>query len=452
MKIRVAGAGAGKTSNMAEIVIGSYGTINDNQNIYCLAFTNNAVEHIRKKLILHYGKLPNNIIVTTIHSFLYQELIHPYFYLLYGKHYKSISSIPMPFDGRQKAIKIKYLDNRKILHVEAIPQKGMWVTFKKSNDAKQEKKNRAVILRVFSSYCAKIFIDEAQDITKEMEHIITSFSDYGIDISLFGDPKQDLRGRGCFRELINNNSDSVTYINSCYRCPKLHLQLANSIVGAKEKQVSELNDGSIVLKFESDISIREILNEAYDLRYIYHKNSRVETHLEDLKDVRFENLRNELLIVLNDLNENEFENTINSYNYAHKMLYLIDKGMREQEVMKILANNIGRMSRSDYRNIIMQLKHREGQERFLPVVHSIESIKGLEGENCLFILTSDLAPYLFKEKTDDNKVKNALYVALTRSLRDLTIFITTEVEEKYSKEKIKRFFQKMRDNYMGELT
>ncbi len=72
------------------------------------------------------------------------------------------------------------------------------------------------------------------------------------------------------------------------------------------------------------------------------------------------------------------------------------------------------------------------------MVNSIESIKGREGNNCLFILTGDLAKYLFGKKKTDNKTKNKLYVALTRSLENLTILITTEVEEKYGRDEINK--------------
>ena len=74
-------------------------------------------------------------------------------------------------------------------------------------------------------------------------------------------------------------------------------------------------------------------------------------------------------------------------------------------------------------------------------VSSIDSIKGQEGENCLFILTVDLAAYLFGDKIEDNKVKNLLYVALTRSLDKLTVYITEDVEKKYDKDKIHNFFE-----------
>ena len=67
-------------------------------------------------------------------------------------------------------------------------------------------------------------------------------------------------------------------------------------------------------------------------------------------------------------------------------------------------------------------------------VKSIEKAKGLEDENCLFILTTDLVPYLTGERKDDNKTKHLLYVALTRSLDNLTILVTKDAEEKYGRE------------------
>ena len=75
------------------------------------------------------------------------------------------------------------------------------------------------------------------------------------------------------------------------------------------------------------------------------------------------------------------------------------------------------------------------------VVSSIEEKKGLEAERCLFILTTELAPYLFGEKTEDNKTRHLCYVALTRSLDNLTILITKEVEEKYTRAKVQEFLE-----------
>ena len=75
------------------------------------------------------------------------------------------------------------------------------------------------------------------------------------------------------------------------------------------------------------------------------------------------------------------------------------------------------------------------------LVKSIDYIKGMEGEKCLFILTNDLAAHLFNDNTETNKTKNKLYVALTRSLNELSIYILKEVEDKYTKKRILDFFE-----------
>lgn len=55
MKISVAGAGAGKTTEMASKIFADYTTIEAYQNIYCLAFTNAAVSRIKEKLLEYYA-------------------------------------------------------------------------------------------------------------------------------------------------------------------------------------------------------------------------------------------------------------------------------------------------------------------------------------------------------------------------------------------------------------
>ena len=50
---------------------------------------------------------------------------------------------------------------------------------------------------------------------------------------------------------------------------------------------------------------------------------------------------------------------------------------------------------------------------------------------------------LFLDKTAENKIKNALYVALTRSKEKLVILICKEVEKVYDQSSIKDFFTKI---------
>ena len=194
MIISVAGAGAGKTTTMASKIVDALTSIEPHQNIYCLAFTNAAVSRIKEKLYEHYVDIPPNIIVSTLHSFLYQEIISPYYFLLFGKHYEHISPITLPNDLTFRNKKIKELDDRGIIHISVIPQRAKWVIVKKSGDKKKDKDIRARLIKTFSYYCGKIFVDEAQDIDDDILAIIQALDVAGIHIELIGDPKQDLRG------------------------------------------------------------------------------------------------------------------------------------------------------------------------------------------------------------------------------------------------------------------
>ena len=149
MIINVAGAGAGKTTGLAKEIIDKYEKTDSNKKIYCVAFTNNAVKSIVEKLLIHFDIIPNNIIVCTIHSFLYQEFISPYYYIMYDKHYGSISTIELPSKAQFKNYKLAELDKKSILHIESMPEKAKWVVVKKSNEKSIHKTRRNIVLEVF---------------------------------------------------------------------------------------------------------------------------------------------------------------------------------------------------------------------------------------------------------------------------------------------------------------
>lgn len=88
MEINIAGAGAGKTTKMSDKIILLRNQIDENKKIFCVAFTNSAVDCIRRKLCEHYVQIPENIIVSTIHSFLYREIIKPYYHYFMERNMK----------------------------------------------------------------------------------------------------------------------------------------------------------------------------------------------------------------------------------------------------------------------------------------------------------------------------------------------------------------------------
>lgn len=440
MQITVAGAGAGKTSGLAEKIISDRKVIPNYKMIYCIAFTNNAADSIKDKLLKYYGELPYNIKVATIHAFLYEEIIHPYYFALFGTHYKGISVVELDTKPAYRNYKIKALEGKGYLHIEKIPERAKWVISKKSSDKKTDIDKRKTILNIICQYCGKIFVDEAQDIDSNIQEILVALDNLGIDIELYGDPKQDLRGNGSFRELIDMSKENVNYWARCYRCPAKHLVVTNSLINANEQQYSEKNDGKLSIIFESEI--KEIDLSKYDLKYIYRRNDRFETHHVAEDNAKFQTLMYEVSNIIETIpNLSEVGIKIRAYFYAIKMLEMRVKTNNINIIIDRLVKKTRTLTRQEYAKLSSILKddpYDYNSEAYQ--VNSIESVKGLEGYNCLFVLTTELVPYLFKENSQENKTKNALYVALTRSLDSLTILVTHEVEKQYNRERFKEYF------------
>ena len=445
MEIFIAGAGAGKTTTMADKIIKLHNEIEEHRIIFCITFTNNAVSCIEKKLTDYYGEMPGNIMVSTIHSFLYREIIKPYYYLLYNKHYKRISSAELPPQNQYRNTKIKRLENGDILHQTVIPERAKWVIYKKSADKKEIKAKRDIIKKNFAQYCGAICVDETQDIDSDMQKIIEEIHNMNIPVLLMGDPKQDLKGHKCLNNLIENYKDNVTYIDICYRCPEKHLNLSNLIVKKSEQQHSSKNGGLISVVFESDKPCDELIKEnSFDLLYISKKQDKYDTHKQIKNYDSISAISEEIEIIIRKKRPNldEFVLQRAAYIYAEKIMRVYKKTGDKRETIKLVFKNF-KIEKRDYGILINLIPDSDVSEKDDKVnLNSIDSIKGKEGENCLFILTPDLAAYMFGDKDDDNATKNRLYVALTRSLNKLTIFITDKVEKKYGKEKLMDFFAK----------
>lgn len=69
MKIVVAGAGAGKTTSMAQLVLDKLEEVNTGKFIYVITYTNAARNRIREKIIELNGCIPNQLFIETIHVF-----------------------------------------------------------------------------------------------------------------------------------------------------------------------------------------------------------------------------------------------------------------------------------------------------------------------------------------------------------------------------------------------
>ena len=273
--------------------------------------------------------------------------------------------------------------------------------------------------------------------------IIEVLVDKGINLNLVGDPKQDLRGRNDFKQLIEKYKHLVEYKTENHRCPISHVNLANLYISEEEKQIPQTSEiGELSYVFESDIVVANFIEDNnWDHVYIYKKNDRFVTHSHDQIKLN-QNLSYELksLVRKSGIKESEI----------NKVVYILMKGILKviskrtnfdifNRLEELLSIKLTKVEMGKLGEAIKLNRDNHKDEGIL--VQSIDKVKGLEGERCLFILTTDLAPYLIAEKVDHNKMLNYLYVALTRARQELVLLITQEVEEKYRKKLIRRKVQ-----------
>ena len=90
--VQVAGAGAGKTYGLAEIILTRLRKITGIQRkVFALTYTNTAKKEIELELIKQNGVIPSNLRVETVHSFLLNEIIFPFSAFVLDIPYKKSS-------------------------------------------------------------------------------------------------------------------------------------------------------------------------------------------------------------------------------------------------------------------------------------------------------------------------------------------------------------------------
>lgn len=455
MDIIVAGAGAGKTSSMARMVLDRYKGVTDGKIIYVIAYTNAAKDSIRKKIVELHGSIPNQVFIETSHAFLIREIIFPFNHLLFDQQFIQVSQYKLSDNPRYKAIKIKDLEANKIIHVEKVTERAKWIVCKKTRDKKITREKREKILGIISRYLDSVFIDEAQDIDEHFAEIIKMLDSKGIKMYLVGDPKQDLRGRSIFKEIVYTYKHRTEFIANNHRCPILHVNLANQYILEEERQIPQTSElGLVSFEFESQVSKDDFINpNNWDYVYIYKKNERFQTHVYDEGKEQNINYELKLLVGKSKVKKHEVDKTVYLLN---KIIFdTLDQTNSNIPIFKIVEKHLDiKLEPQDMGKLGGALNLlREVPTGGEILVNSIDSIKGLEGDRCLFVLTTDLAAYLFKEKSDQNKMLNYLYVALTRAKKEIVFLITLEVESKYGKDAlIEKFTEISVDRFMGTTT
>ena len=171
--VKIAGPGAGKTHDMVDIITNHIPTLKPNRFLAAITYTNEATNLIRARLQSQL-KLPANVFIGTIHSFLIRFIIEPYAYLydLIPLNKCYIDAAKVTFKTSNHFIK----RNVEIKNAEKLASKG-FVTFDKILEKSYELVSNQKVCLALSNRLQYVFIDEYQD-SRMYQHLILKNVEY----------------------------------------------------------------------------------------------------------------------------------------------------------------------------------------------------------------------------------------------------------------------------------
>lgn len=437
IEIQIAGAGAGKTHGLSERIVECNNCSTSHKVIYAITYTNSAKKKISETIIKKYGYVPEKIKIETVHGFFLNEIIYPYSKYSLSEIFNNAVSFKLSEDFRWKNKKKNDLKKKNIIHNEDVFQKAK-IIIDKSNSKHGNKIKKArvdLIVSCISSKISHVFIDEAQDLDSDALKAFEILGLNNINTYMIGDPKQAIKHPKDFTVFIeqcrNKESDDYKILpnnNITKRLPNNIIKLSNVFCPSDQEQnVEEHKEGKAYYLTSNMSDFHKIIQDyksSGKLIFIEKKQDIYDTHSTS-KDIFFpialeERLRNlkkyshldSNLFIISLLNELKIELESNS-------IFIVLKRFQDKYCL---------METAEYAELKEILNNSLNNTKAKYLVSSIDAVKGLESDICIFILNENMFNYLTLNVDLDkhhNKIWKKLYVALTRTSNTL-IFAVNE--------------------------
>lgn len=432
IEIQVAGAGAGKTYGLAEKVVDCL-NVDSHKKIFALTYTNSAKEEIEAEIIKRLGALHDRVEIETVHTFLLNEIIYPFSPFVLGESYCTATNAYL--HPKYKSMRIKQLKVANIMHVEEVYSAARRIVDKTHSLHKTKTKKAKVerVLKIISSSIEKIFLDEAQDLDGTALCVFESLGLEALDIYMVGDPKQAIKYSNEFTSYIRKYEASPSELvrvhppnNVTRRIPIGILNLSNKFCYPGQAQQSVSQETGILKFIESthpdyELYLSNHINgdslvciDKKSGSYSTKKNSRPGFHheIKDILRIRCLNrdpdifLKSEEMVFFSNVSEIGGKAAVNEFLKRHSITY----------TSQIYAQ-------------MMELTTDEERAKFH--ILSIDAVKGLEADVCIFILTPNTYRYLtqtgLKSEQRFNKEWKKVYVVLTRANKEFIVALDHEL-------------------------
>ncbi|MEX2490014.1 MAG: UvrD-helicase domain-containing protein [Pseudomonadales bacterium] len=435
IKIQVSGAGAGKTHCLAQSILDRLADRADSHKlIHALTFTNAARNKITDELLKNHGKIPEAVVVQTVHSYLLNELVFPFSPYVQGVSYTRASTTPL--SDKYKASEIKRLRDLHIAHVDGVYSAARRVVDRTLSTLNASQKRR--VDRVLEIICAStemIFIDETQDLDVVALSVFEALGLKALDVYMVGDPKQAIRYPSAFSNFIEKhknagNVETLPFNNVSRRVPMGILSLSNRFCSPDQVQTS-ISSKLGALKFieSTDPKYDEFIlacKEQGGIVCIEMKTGRYATssHRQDMFHPDIEEL----------IRENCGELDSDIYIDSEKMI--LDRQVMARGKSKAVSGFMKRhgiqYSAQVYGKIMQNIDEHDEADF---VVSSIDAVKGLEAGVCVLIISPNTYKYLTQsnltKENRHNKVWNKLYVAITRAKSEFVVAFDHELFQEF---------------------
>lgn len=438
--IQVAGAGAGKTFGLAELIKNRTEEREGNNKIHALTYTNSAKEKIRDELTRSFNRLPEGINIDTVHSFLLNEIIFPYAQYVLGDRYHSVSLENLPTEQTYRNSRITKLKKDGVIHVENVYKTAKQILDRNNSKHTNKYKKGKVdyVINLISNTICSIFIDEVQDLDSDCLKVFEILGKTDIYIYMIGDPKQAIKYPNALHDFIESMKKIVSndiiikpMVNNTRRVPQAILNLSNKFCYSDQCQTT-LNKSPgevryIINELDGyDEMLSEMLNRG-KLVIINQKNEFYATKKETTQHIPW--------VLSNLIADSDKRAGRDTKLYIQSVYFdLLDELKNNSH--NVAVNNIIR--KHNLSNLIGERKDlyaifysfaqacisTECKEKY--ILKSIEAVKGLDSDIVFFILNDSFISYLdganITKDQHFNKEWKKIYVALTRS-KDKLIFI-----------------------------
>lgn len=449
IKIQIAGAGAGKTFGLASTIKTRMETDPTDKAIYALTYTNAAKSKIHAEIVRQCGGIPQRLHIETVHSFLLNAIIFPFSSYVTKQKYQAASIEGLSADVKWKNFRIGVLKKENIVHADVVYKVARAILNRDStnNKTKAQKAKVDHILSIVNVCTDAVFVDEVQDLDADALAIFKILGSLNCLIHLIGDPKQAIKHPKALQEFVAEveGQPGVEILepnNTTRRIPHAILLHSNRFCYPRQAQTSiSAKSGSISYVESIDQDFHPFMTRhisAGSIVCIDKRSGAYGTHAEEKYTFPFEVAR--LIGAARPDRDPDL--------HARAAFTEFNRQVRKNgsKAVPWLLKEYGiTVEKQDYAKL-MELSERLSHPPASYSVRSIDAIKGLEAETCIFILSKTSLEYflqddLSKEKRF-NKEWKRVYVALTRSQDALHLVLDHSILVKEDVDRAKCAFQK----------